>query len=56
MIKVMTDNAANLPPDLRAQYAITELCLTYTIDGEPGTYPSPLTATPFTRLCVRVRR
>ena len=24
-----------LPPELRAQYAITELCLTYTIDGEP---------------------
>ena len=35
MIKVMTDNAANLPPELRAQYGITELCLTYTIDGEP---------------------
>ena len=27
MIKVMTDNAANLPPELRAQYGITELCL-----------------------------
>ena len=41
MIKVMTDNAANLPPDLRAQYAITELCLTYTIDGEPVDISTP---------------
>ena len=41
MIKVMTDNAANLPPDLRAQYAITELCLTYTIDGEPVDISKP---------------
>ena len=52
MIKVMTDNAANLPPELRAQYGITELCLTVS----RWTYPSPLMATPFTRLCVRVRR
>ena len=49
MIKVMTDNAANLPPELRAQYGITELCLTYTIDGEPVDISSPLMATPFTR-------
>ena len=55
MIKVMTDNAANLPPELRAQYAITELCLTSSTVSR-WTYPSPLTATPFTRLCVRVRR
>ena len=41
MIKVMTDNAANLPPELRAQYAITELCLTYTIDGEPVDISKP---------------
>ena len=41
MIKVMTDNAANLPPDLRAQYGITELCLTYTIDGEPVDISKP---------------
>ena len=41
MIKVMTDNAANLPPELRAQYGITELCLTYTIDGEPVDISKP---------------
>lgn len=33
MIKVMTDNAANLPPELREQYSIREICLTYTVDG-----------------------
>ena len=33
MIKVMTDNAANLPPELREQYNIREICLTYTVDG-----------------------
>ncbi len=33
MVRVMTDNAANLPPELREKYGITELCLTYTIDG-----------------------
>ena len=26
MIRVMTDNAANLPPELREQYGIRELC------------------------------
>ena len=41
MIRVMTDNAANLPPELRAQYGITELCLTYTIDGEPVDVTAP---------------
>lgn len=41
MIRVMTDNAANLPPELRAQYGITELCLTYTIDGEPVDTSAP---------------
>lgn len=56
MIKVMTDNAANLPPELRAQYAITELCLTYTIDGEPVDISKPFDGHAFTRLCVRVRR
>jgi len=29
----MTDNAANLPPELREQYNIRELRLTYTVDG-----------------------
>ena len=29
----MTDNAANLPPELREQYNIREICLTYTVDG-----------------------
>ncbi len=33
MVRVMTDNAANLPPELREEYGIRELCLTYTIDG-----------------------
>ena len=42
MIRVMTDNAANLPPELRTQYGITELCLTYTIDGEPVDTSAPL--------------
>lgn len=41
MIRVMTDNAANLPPELRTQYGITELCLTYTIDGEPVDTSAP---------------
>ena len=41
MVRVMTDNAANLPPELRAQYGITELCLTYTIDGEPVDVTAP---------------
>ena len=41
MVRIMTDNAANLPPELRAQYAITELCLTYTIDGEPVDISKP---------------
>ena len=33
MIRIMTDNAANLPPELREQYNIREICLTYTVDG-----------------------
>lgn len=33
MVCIMTDNAANLPPELREQYNIRELCLTYTVDG-----------------------
>ena len=33
MVSIMTDNAANLPPELREQYNIRELCLTYTVDG-----------------------
>lgn len=33
MVRIMTDNAANLPPELRDQYNIRELCLTYTVDG-----------------------
>ena len=33
MVRIMTDNAANLPPELRAQYNIRELRLTYTVDG-----------------------
>ncbi len=36
MIRVMTDNAANLPPELRTQYGITEVCLTYSINGQPA--------------------
>lgn len=33
MVRITTDNAANLPPELREQYNIQELCLTYTVDG-----------------------
>ena len=33
MVRIMTDNAANLPPELREQYSIREICLTYTVDG-----------------------
>ena len=33
MVRIMTDNAANLPPELREQYNIWELRLTYTVDG-----------------------
>lgn len=36
MIRVMTDNAANLPPELREKYGIRELCLTYTVNGVPA--------------------
>ena len=34
MVRIMTDNAANLPPELREQYSIREICLTYTVDGK----------------------
>ena len=34
MVRIMTDNAANLPPELREQYNIREICLTYTVDGK----------------------
>ena len=33
MVRIMTDNAANLPPELREPYNIRELRLTYTVDG-----------------------
>ena len=33
MVRIMTDNAANLPLELREQYNIRELRLTYTVDG-----------------------
>ena len=33
MVRIMTDNAANLPPELRESYNIRELRLTYTVDG-----------------------
>ena len=36
MVRIMTDNAANLPKHLLEQYGIGELCLTYTVDGEPA--------------------
>ena len=36
MVRIMTDNAANLPKHLLEQYSIGELCLTYTIDGQPA--------------------
>ena len=36
MVRIMTDNAANLPKALLEQYGIGELCLTYTVDGEPA--------------------
>ena len=42
MIRVMTDNAANLPPELREQYGIRELCLTYTVNGVPADMSAPL--------------
>lgn len=35
MVHILTDNAANLPKSLLEQYGIGELCLTYTVDGEP---------------------
>ena len=35
MVRIMTDNAANLPKALLEQYGIGELCLTYTVDGAP---------------------
>lgn len=41
MIRVMTDNAANLPPELREQYGIRELCLTYTVNGVPADLAAP---------------
>lgn len=41
MVRVMTDNAGNLPPELRERYNITEMCLTYTIDGEPVDTTAP---------------
>ena len=41
MIRVMTDNAANLPPELREQYGIRELCLTYTVNGVPADMSAP---------------
>lgn len=41
MVRVMTDNAGNLPPELRERYSITEMCLTYTIDGEPVDTTAP---------------
>ena len=34
MVRIMTDNAANLPSELREQYNIRERCLTYTVDGK----------------------
>lgn len=36
MVRIMTDNAANLPKALLEQYGIGELCLTYTVDGAPA--------------------
>ena len=36
MVRITTDNAANLPKALLEQYGIGELCLTYTVDGEPA--------------------
>ena len=36
MVRIMTDNAANLPKALLEQYDIGELCLTYTVDGVPA--------------------
>ena len=36
MVRIMTDNAANLPKHLLEQYGIGELCLTYTIDAQPA--------------------
>ena len=41
MVRIMTDNAGNLPPELRERYNITEMCLTYTIDGEPVDTTAP---------------
>ena len=36
MVRIMTDNAANLPKALLEKYGIGELCLTYTVDGVPA--------------------
>ena len=41
MVRIMTDNAANLPPELREQYGIRELCLTYTVNGVPADMSAP---------------
>ena len=41
MVRVMTDNAANLSPELREQYGIRELCLTYTVNGVPADLSAP---------------
>ncbi len=42
MVRIMTDNAANLPPELREQYNIREICLTYTVDGRLVDGSTPL--------------
>lgn len=34
MVRVITENVANLPPELMEKYGILELFLTYTIDGQ----------------------
>lgn len=41
MVRVMTDNAANLPPELRQEYGIREICLTYTVNGVPADMTAP---------------
>ena len=56
MIRVMTDNAANLPPELREQYGIRELCLTYTVNGVPADMSAPFDGYAYMKPCARARR
>ena len=51
MVRIMTDNAANLPKHLLEQYGIGELCLTYTIDGQPADISAEFDGRSFYEAC-----